>query len=456
MIKIEMTRLLPSFIVMYFYLFSIAIGQITWIKTYGSTEIEYSRGIIETNDLGLAFVGMSNGGHTGGSFYLVRTDADGNEIYSKTFVNGMAMGLCQAPKGKIVLVGDHYTGVGYLGRVVCVDSNGNTKWSKSIPGLLSATAVIPTFDGGFAVSGKAFSGSNDLFGLIKLDSNGNDTWSKNFRGTASYDILQLPDSDYVLVGTLKGDSAVIIRTDKNGDSIWTKKYDYNDFRAVKSSPDGAFLVAGNSPSKSGDAVVLKIDLNGNLIWEKKFGGPGLDIIYDLDVNSEGDICICGTTAGSFTFSYDMYFMELDSGGDSIYMHYFGGPLQDRNFGCVYTKDSGIVTVGEYYHTSKPDFDAIMIKYGGSIINSYSNEIHNIKPPVFPAVNENLIIFDNLKNRIQSAALYSIEGKHLGVFRNLSGNTLDCDISGLKSGIYLIAAEFDGIMNFFKVFIAAPE
>ncbi len=115
-------------------------GNILWTKTYGGSSSDYGHSIKETADSGFVIAGYSNSFGIGGDVYLIRTDADGNHLWSKTY-------------------GGTGTDIG---------------WS-----------VQQTLDGGFAIGGHTTSfgaGNNDVY-LIKTDQLGNSGCHQSTPGT---------------------------------------------------------------------------------------------------------------------------------------------------------------------------------------------------------------------------------------------------------------------------------
>ncbi len=129
---------------------------------------------------------------------------------------------------------------------------------------------VPTNDGGYAVVGLTqsddgditnFLGVRDLW-VVKLDALGGIEWQKTFGGSSydeGYEILQSPDSGYVVVGatestdgdlssnTLQGDADVwLLKLNSSGDVEWSTNYggSYNDFgKAMCSDGAGGYVLA---------------------------------------------------------------------------------------------------------------------------------------------------------------------------------------------------------------------
>ncbi|MBE0433899.1 T9SS type A sorting domain-containing protein, partial [candidate division WOR-3 bacterium] len=63
-----------------------ANGDTLWTRTYGGPWDEYGNYVQQTNDGGFIVAGYAmSSGPTGFDFYIVRTDANGNELWSRTY-----------------------------------------------------------------------------------------------------------------------------------------------------------------------------------------------------------------------------------------------------------------------------------------------------------------------------------------------------------------------------------
>lgn len=150
-----------------------------------------------------------------------------------------------------------------------------------------ANAVAATFDGGFVVAGRRndANGTNpDDFLFNKYNSVGDSVWGKVVTSSAgtpfiAYDVIQLPDSGFVVAGSLlptvtslRGEY-YIIRTDAQGNKLWEHQggtVNSETAKRVIQTQDGGFLVTGISdtsyylaPEKG---FALKLDANGNQQW----------------------------------------------------------------------------------------------------------------------------------------------------------------------------------------------
>jgi hypothetical protein len=150
-----------------------ANGNIQWAKTYG---IGFATSVQQTSDGGYIVAG-----YAGGDILLIKTDANGNVQWAKTYGgthDGWALSVQQTSDGGYILAG--YTGsftAGYDIFLIKTDANGNIQWAKTYGGTGAdyAYSVQQTSDGGYIVAGgtSSFGAGGDNFFLIKTDANGN-------------------------------------------------------------------------------------------------------------------------------------------------------------------------------------------------------------------------------------------------------------------------------------------
>lgn len=111
---------------------------------------------------------------------------------------------------------------------------------------------------------------------------------------------------------------------------------------VKSLPGDNILVVSNTSSTDGissgnhgllDVLIVKLDSNGDTLWSHIYGGSQDDVPTGVDVNSLGQTLICGysySTDGNFlghhgtTDEADGFITLLDTDGHIIWAYQYGG------------------------------------------------------------------------------------------------------------------------------------
>jgi len=212
-----------------------AYGNISWAKTYGGTSGDYAFSLQQTSDGGYILAGYTRSFGVGGSdAFLVKTDANGNVIWAKTYggtSDDLFYNFLQTSDGGYILAGwtSSFGAGGSDVFLVKTDANGNIIWAKTYGGTSSdgAFSVQQTSDGGYILAGFTYSfgaGGSDVF-LVKTDANGNIQWAKTYGGTGGENatsVLQTSDGGYILAGETNsfgagGGDAFLIKTDENGD-----------------------------------------------------------------------------------------------------------------------------------------------------------------------------------------------------------------------------------------------
>jgi len=168
-----------------------AMGDSIWTKTYnGNGGIDWEEGasVQQTTDGGYIICGTTDGGSGGADICLIKTDAMGDTLWTKTFggiSQDMGSSVQQTTDGGYILCGEKLkpndTSYVYLTKT---DIFGNSIWTKTFGtdnGNAGGLSVKQTTDGGYIICGaidSSASGNWDIY-LIKTDGNGNVTSTFN-------------------------------------------------------------------------------------------------------------------------------------------------------------------------------------------------------------------------------------------------------------------------------------
>ena len=165
-----------------------SLGDTLWTKTYGGTSADGSTSVrqnVEITGDGGYIIGSfcTSFGGNGSEAYLIKTDANGDTLWSKTYGGSGAEainGLKQTSDGGYILTGYTTSFGGGLDDVYLIKTkaNGDTLWTRAFGGINTdyGLGVVEANDKGFVIVGytKSFALNNDVF-LIKTDSLGNST-----------------------------------------------------------------------------------------------------------------------------------------------------------------------------------------------------------------------------------------------------------------------------------------
>ncbi|MFN8144312.1 MAG: T9SS type A sorting domain-containing protein [Bacteroidia bacterium] len=259
-----------------------ASGIQTWAKTVGDTGLQELEAIVQTSDGGYAAVGIN---YTAGTqyydIYLVRLDSNGDSLWTKN-IGGQSYeignSIQQTADGGFIIGGQTYSYGNLDGDfyMVKTDANGNVQWQKTYAnnGLQEAHYVQIAAGGGYVLVGDADSLANGLgdtdIWLIRTDANGDTLWTKVYGGTkkdGGKTIENTSDGGFVMAGITRSFNLInpnyyLIKTDVNGNVEWSN-YSYGSayhdhaYRGIETS-DGGYAEFGyfrNASNKQNFALV---------------------------------------------------------------------------------------------------------------------------------------------------------------------------------------------------------
>jgi len=158
-------------------------GYLVWIKTFGGSDYDEARSIIQTEDGSYAIAGFTISEDTGDrDVWVIKLDKEGNKIWDKTLggtSEDWANSIIQTNNGDYMVAGwTKSMGAGKTDVwIIKLNKRGDLVWDRAFGGSEDdeAHSIIQTEDGGYAVAGWTESkgaGNADVW-VIKLDKNGN-------------------------------------------------------------------------------------------------------------------------------------------------------------------------------------------------------------------------------------------------------------------------------------------
>jgi hypothetical protein len=157
-------------------------GNRLWTKTYRATTDDTTRSVRETPDGGFIICGHTQPPAKEGDAWLIKTDAAGNELWSKTFsAEGTAAtyDIIETRDAGFMACGTTWSLCGHEARpwLLKTDGQGNQLWTKTLDrtGANHAVSVQETRDHGFIICGIALNDETHRYYtvLIKTDEFGN-------------------------------------------------------------------------------------------------------------------------------------------------------------------------------------------------------------------------------------------------------------------------------------------
>jgi hypothetical protein len=409
-----------------------------WERIFGGSGLDAVRSLARTPDGGYILGGSYNGNSR---IFLIKTDTDGKLQWSKQHFAAGPTSFSEA----FAVVSTRDSGYAITGYVdtdangpakrdiylLKTDAFGNTLWSRTFGGTLDdeAHAMVELTDGSLVLTGfQSYTGNKENIFALKTDAVGNLVWFNTY-GQQEYrrrglSMQAIPNGDFIIVGESKltlsvvdDKDALALRINANGSLIWENKFDLmgaqgdgkdDQARAVVRMPDGHFLLAGgtlaNSPQEEGfllkidqngdpaplaqflfpkdnffalgadatnvfvtgyrsspnlldDVVLLKLDASANLVCQAVVGRGGPDVGYAL-LPVRGGAVIAGSTEqfiGPFGESY-AYLVKADAGCTVLTSYIQANIFRDFNANCV--RDNGEPGLRNWIVRVESQFDTL--------------------------------------------------------------------------------------------------
>jgi hypothetical protein len=251
-------------------------GTAAWNKVYYDEDhLLFGESIDVTADSGYIIAGSR-----GNCLFLLRTDKQGDTLWSKTHCNFIIQNLEPfEPNCKIIQTTD-------LGYILC-----RTAMDEAEPTAMQ---------------------------IIKFDPEGDTVWSHKYNSgeySEGYSVIQAQDGNYLACGSQNAIDlpgyldAKIIKIDQEGSIIWEKTYDrfgfVDAFTTIKEVAPAEFIAAGgtNDPN-NGEiqyAYVVRIDASGDTLWTRTDGEGQAELaesIRDMDQVQESGFVLGGNIRNS--------------------------------------------------------------------------------------------------------------------------------------------------------------
>ncbi len=309
-------------------------GNLQWEKTYGCPNDDFGYSLIQSSDSCYVIAGWTNSLRgVGGQVYLIKTDAQGNLLWNKTYNGLVGNSIVESSDHGYVVAGYTYLQeTGYTIYLVKTDSSGNVQWTKTIKennlNVFANCIIKSSKDDSYIVAGYTSNSTQKALNpyLAKIDGYGNITWSKRYTEAGHFLLNSVVESSSGDGYVLTGDSS-LIKTDEFGKLLWNKSLgnatEIHGHSIVRSS-DGGYLIAGYAtapplgPVSIYGVYMVKTDESGNILWTKTYGGWGYDFCYSVVKAFDGGYAAVGyTTSDPYSKGGEsyVYVVKTDASGN---------------------------------------------------------------------------------------------------------------------------------------------
>ncbi len=305
-------------------------------KFYGTANYNKFSQVIQTSDNGFALIGTTYiNGH---DIWLVKTDSNGNEEWSKTFGESSyddGYSIIQTSDNGYILGCKFYI----YGYVMKVDANGNCIWSRTYDfsywdSLENIYSIIPE-SYGYVFLGSLYDGYSTQIALLFTDSSGNCITVKTFGGPdyeSPAQIIKTSDNGFLLCGYTESfgsgySDMYIVKTNYYGNLLWERvygTYSRDNAKSIVETTDG-YIILGNTGSLyAGDMILIKTDNYGNEIKRE---------IIDFENHVDDGYKIISSGDGNFIVLCTNSFY----GGGGIFRFYLSVMKVDADLNTIWTK-----------------------------------------------------------------------------------------------------------------------
>jgi len=202
-------------------------------------------------------------------------------------------------------------------------------------------------------------------------------------------IYQLKDESYVIGGFHGSNSrdCAILKFDRlgKGTGLFVFEHSGEDYCTdMIITPDSGYLLAGYSDGQSTpeDLFLIKSDKNGNEEWIKYYGGTDVDQARSVINTKDGKYAVFGNKGA------DLWFLKLETNGDTLFTKTFSGTGLLRGSGLVQELNSG-----KYFFSAKAGSQILVMALDnvGNVTDSSNFPVGNLTNEIIQAFGNTLIV-----------------------------------------------------------------
>ena len=196
-------------------------GEEIWSSVFGGDGNDYIYGMTNTEDGGYALCGETRSFGNGIQFYLVKTDSLGEVEWSNAYgdsLSDLSFAIVQCADGGFALAGKSYfwnNGMNSIGSLVRTDDEGNEIWSRhyGTGGFDWFNDLICIEDNGFVLAGQIAAFHSAMY-IVRTDSQGEELWAGYYNITRSIDtcekVIRSEDSGFYFIGQASANEGMVL------------------------------------------------------------------------------------------------------------------------------------------------------------------------------------------------------------------------------------------------------
>ncbi len=372
-----------------------------WSLAFGSAGDDSLMGMVPTFDGGYALAGYSTNDQGNTGCFLVRTDADGEFLWSTTedhLYRDELHALVQTADSGFAMTGLSFND--QLDTRSCffwrTDRDGRSLgWHEYVGegNYDDGYGIVQANDNNFLICGVHYPGEDwhDDVSLRKVDADGNQIWMNHYgeaeSGEYGISLIHTLDGGYAMTGQrlvfgeegIDAADMLLSKCDSGGNLTWLRYYGEENWVSwawkVIQTNDGGYAMFGSSGYSDPDhgiedfdSRLIKTDDEGNIEWSQ---------VYDLGRDENG-MGIYQTADNGFILtgpagvvSEDGYWLEdsdcflirTDPHGEVLWQTTYGGDGWDSGMTIYPTDDGGYIIGGSTSSIGNGQIDFWLFKTG---------------------------------------------------------------------------------------------
>lgn len=465
----------PLVLILSMLLVNISIAQpdTLWTQHFGGIHEDNAMCIRPTSGGGFIINGATDqNGNSMNDIWLIKTDENGTMLWDKTFggeQNDFSQMCQQTTDGGFIIAGttESYGNGMQDFWLIKTDADGNEEWNRTYGTAENDRIqfVEQCNDGGYVITGGTgnFENSNQDAWLIKTDENGNLEWQQTYGGNGNektYTVHQETDGSYILAGLTSSFGngtydAYLIKTDSLGNESWSKTYggpEIENAYSMQILPGEGYILAGSTKSFGAvdfDVWLIKVDGQGNEIWSHVYGTSAIDYCYSIDITKDGNFILGGLTNATDGGDFDVLVMKVSDIGDEIWTKNIGLDGDEYSIWIEETGDGGFVMAGYSNSFGNGDNDAYIVNLAPDPVHNYEHDIDqqsgyqlwNFPNPFYQSTT--ITWFGTNAPLITGIEIYNEKGQIMRTFSNfiipdqqITWNGTDQYNQAVSSGMYI--------------------